>query len=186
MGNKKITILKLSAAVAGMYLFSFALVPLYDVFCDITGLNGKVAQTSNAESSISAEGREIGLQFISHNNAGMPWVFKPSKEVSKIKTGTLYEATFYAKNTTDKMMTGRAVNSVAPSNAKDYIKKIECFCFAEGIELMPGEEILLPIKMVVDDELPDNIKNIVLSYTIFDSKIEHNLTMDHDSDHMGS
>ena len=186
MANKKRTILKLTAAVAGMYLFSFALVPLYDVFCDITGLNGKVAQSSNAESSISVEGREIGLQFISHNNAGMPWTIKPSKEVSKIKTGTLYEATFYAKNTTSKMMTGRAVNSVAPSNAKDYIKKIECFCFAEGIELMPGEEILLPIKMVVDDELPKNIKNIVLSYTIFDSKIEHNITMDHDSDHMGS
>ena len=124
MGNKKITILKLSAAVAGMYLFSFALVPLYDVFCDITGLNGKVAQSSNAESSISVEGREIGLQFISHNNAGMPWVFKPSKKVLKIKTGTLHEATFYAKNTTNKIMTARAVNSVAPSNAKNYVKKI--------------------------------------------------------------
>ena len=72
------------------------------------------------------------------------------------------------------------------AGAKDYIKKIECFCFAEGIELMPGEEILLPIKMVVDDELPENIKNIVLSYTIFDSKIEHNITMDHDGDHAGS
>ena len=67
------------------------------------------------------------------------------------------------------MMTGRAVNSVAPSNAKDYIKKIECFCFAEGIELMPGEEILLPIKMVVDNELPDDIKNIVLSYVLIHS-----------------
>ncbi len=186
MGSKKKTILKLSGAVAAMYLFSFLLVPLYDVFCDITGLNGKVAQTTNAESSISIEGREIGLQFISHNNAGMPWTFKPSKEVSKIKTGTMYEATFYAKNTTNKMMVGRAVNSVAPTNAKDYIKKIECFCFAEGIELMPGEEILLPIKMVVDNELPKNIKNIVLSYTIFDSNLENNVIMDHDSDHAGS
>ena len=184
-GRKK-TIILLSFAVLGMWTFSWALIPLYDAFCEVTGLNGKVTQSSSAESSMTAEGREIGLQFISHNNAGMPWVFKPSKEVSKIKTGTLYEATFYAKNTTNKMMTGRAVNSVAPSNAKDYIKKIECFCFAEGIELMPGEEILLPIKMVVDDELPENIKNIVLSYTIFDSKIEHNITMDHDSDHMGS
>ena len=64
MGNKRKTILKLSAAVAGMYLFSFLLVPLYDVFCDITGLNGKVAQSTNAESSISVEGREISLQFI--------------------------------------------------------------------------------------------------------------------------
>ena len=116
----------------------------------------------------------------------MPWTFKPSKEVSKIKTGTMYEATFYAKNTTNKMMVGRAVNSVAPTNAKDYIKKIECFCFAEGIELMPGEEILLPIKMVVDNELPKNIKNIVLSYTIFDSNLENNIIMDHDSDHAGS
>ena len=181
-GGKK-TIKLLCFAVLGMFTFSFALVPLYDVFCDITGLNGKVHQSTNAETSITAEGREIGLQFISHNNAGMPWVFKPSKKVLKIKTGTLHEATFYAKNTTNKIMTARAVNSVAPSNAKNYIKKIECFCFAEGIELMPGEEILLPIKMVVDNELPQEIKNIVLSYTIFDSNIEHSIIMNHDSDH---
>ena len=83
-------------------------------------------------------------------------------------------------------MVGRAVNSVAPKNAKDYIKKIECVCFAECLELMPGEEILLPIKMVVDNELPSNIKNIVLSYTIFDSNLEKKIIMDHDGDHAGS
>jgi len=186
MGNKKKIILKLSGAVLGMYLFSFLLVPLYDVFCDITGINGKVTQTKNAESSITVEGREISIQFISHNNEGMPWEFKPSEKVSKIKTGAMYETSFYAKNTTNKMMTAVAVNSVAPSNAKDFIKKVECFCFQEGIDLMPGEEILLPIKMVVDNELPNNIKNIVLSYTIFDSNLEHNIITDHDSDHMGS
>ncbi len=133
MGNKRKTILKLSAAVPLMFAFGFALVPLYDVFCEVTGINGKVFQSKDVEKLVIDDGREIGLQFISHNNAGMPWEFKPSKKVSKIKTGTLYEATFYAKNTTDKMMTGRAVNSVAPSNAKDYIKKIECFCFRHRI-----------------------------------------------------
>ena len=168
MGNKKRTVLKLSAAVAGMYLFSFALVPLYDVFCDITGLNGKVAQSSNAESSISVEGREIGLQFISHNNAGMPWEFKPSKKVSKIKTGTLYEATFYAKNTTDKMMTGRAVNSVAPSNAKDYIKKIECFCFSQQ-QINGLETKELPLQFIIDNELDNDTRTLILSYTMFNT-----------------
>jgi cytochrome c oxidase assembly protein subunit 11 len=181
-GRKK-TIILLSFAVLGMWTFSWALIPLYDAFCEVTGLNGKVTQSSSAESSMTAEGREIGLQFISHNNAGMPWVFKPSQRALKIKTGVLHEATFYAKNTTNKTMIGRAVNSIAPSNAKNYVKKIECFCFEEGIELKPGEEIYLPIKMVLDNELPKEIKNIVLSYTIFDSNIKHNLIMDHDSNH---
>lgn len=181
--RSKKTIKTLCFAVLGMFTFSFALVPLYDIFCEVTGLNGKVTQSNNAESSMTAEGREIGLQFISHNNAGMPWVFQPSKKAIKVKTGMLHEATFYAKNTTNKIMTGRAINSIAPSNAKNYVKKIECFCFEEGIELKPGEEIYLPIKMVVDNELPIDIKNIVLSYTIFDSNIKHNLAMDHDRNH---
>ena len=71
------------------------------------------------------------------------------------------------KNTTDKKMTAQAVPSVAPSNAAAHLKKLECFCF-EQQELMPGEEALLPVKLLVSNELPSNIKNIILSYTIFD------------------
>jgi cytochrome c oxidase assembly protein subunit 11 len=97
----------------------------------------------------------------------MPWVFEPSEKVMKISTGEYYTATFYVKNTTNKKMVAQAVPSVAPSNAAAHLKKLECFCF-EQQELMPGEEALLPVKLLVSNELPKNIKNIIMSYTIFD------------------
>ena len=97
----------------------------------------------------------------------MPWIFKPSEEVMIISTGEYYTATYYVKNTTNKTMTAQAVPSVAPSNAAAHLKKLECFCF-EQQELAPGEDALLPVRLLVSDELPKNIKNIILSYTIFD------------------
>ena len=103
-GGKK-TIKMLSLAVLGMFFFSFALVPLYDVFCEVTGLNGKIDLSPSriVESDIS-EGRDITVQFVSHNNEEMPWAFKPSEDNIQIKTGKNHTATFYVKNTTNKRM----------------------------------------------------------------------------------
>ena len=163
----KKTLRRLVIAVPLMFAFGFALVPLYDVFCEVTGINGKVFQSDYSEDLVKEDGRPLGLQFISTNNENMPWIFKPSKEVMTISTGKYYTATFYVKNTTDKKMMAQAVPSVAPSNAAAHLKKLECFCF-EQQELMPGEEALLPVKLLVSDDLPKNIKNVILSYTIFD------------------
>ena len=85
----------------------------------------------------------------------------------KIQTGKYHTATFYVKNPTNKRMIAQAIPSVAPSNAASHLKKLECFCFEEQ-ELAPGEEALLPVRLIFDDELPDSIKSVVLSYTIFD------------------
>ena len=167
MQGKNKTLKLLIGAVVGMFFFSFALVPLYNVFCEVTGLNGKVFQASESEVSIEGESRPLALQFISSNNENMPWVFNPSEKSMKIETGKYYTTTFYVKNTTNKTMTSQAVPSVAPSNAADYLKKLECFCF-EQQELKPGEDALLPVRLLVSDELPKNIENIILSYTIFD------------------
>ncbi len=163
----KKTLIKLVVAVPLMFAFGFALVPLYDVFCEVTGINGKVFQSEYSEELVTDDGRTLAIQFISTNNENMPWTFKPSEQVMKIETGKYHGATFYVKNTTDKKMTAQAVPSVAPSNAAAHLKKLECFCF-EQQELMPGEEALLPVKLLVSNELPSNIKNIILSYTIFD------------------
>ena len=165
-GAKK-TLKRLLVAVPLMFAFGFALVPLYDVFCEVTGINGKVFQSKDVEKLVIEDGRPIGLQFISTNNENMPWVFTPSEEAMTISTGKYYTATFYVKNTTNKKMTAQAVPSVAPSNAASHLKKLECFCFEQQV-LMPGEEALLPVKLLVSNELPKNIKNIILSYTIFD------------------
>ena len=163
----KRTLRKLIIAVPLMFAFGFALVPLYDVFCEVTGLNGKVFQSEHSDNLLTDEGRSIALQFISTNNEDMPWTFKPSKQVMKIETGKYHTATFYVKNTTNKRMVAQAVPSVAPSNAAAHLKKLECFCF-EQQELMPGEEANLPVRLLVSNDLPSNIKNIILSYTIFD------------------
>ena len=100
----KRTLRKLIIAVPLMFAFGFALVPLYDVFCEVTGLNGKVFQSEHSDNLLTDEGRSIALQFISTNNENMPWTFKPSKQVMKIETGKYHTATFYVKNTTNKRM----------------------------------------------------------------------------------
>tara|TARA_B100000287_G_scaffold402586_1_gene423622 strand:+ start:1638 stop:2228 length:591 start_codon:yes stop_codon:yes gene_type:complete len=166
-GSKK-TIKTLCFVVLGMFTFSFALVPLYNVFCEVTGLNGKIQLSATNDTNIEIDnGRDISVQFVSHNNEEMPWVFKPSKDIINIKTGKYHTATFYVKNTTKTTMTAQAIPSVAPSNAAAHLKKLECFCF-EQQELAPGEDALLPVRLIFDDELPGSIKNVVLSYTIFD------------------
>ena len=181
----KKTLRKLVIAVPLMFAFGFALVPLYDVFCEVTGINGKVFQSDYEDDLLTEDGRPLAIQFISTNNENMPWVFEPSEEVMKITTGEYYTATFYVKNTTDKKMVAQAVPSVAPSNAAAHLKKLECFCF-EQQELMPGEDALLPVKLLVSNKLPENIKNIIMSYTIFDitdyndePMASHEMNMEH-------
>ena len=192
MNNKsKKTIKLLSTVVLGMFVFSFALVPLYNVFCEVTGLNGKIELKATTEKGLeNQDGRDISIQFISHNNEEMPWIFKPSEEKIKIKTGKYHTATFYVRNTTSKRMVAQAIPSVAPSNAATHLKKLECFCF-EQQELAPGEEALLPVKLLFDNDLPKSIKNVVLSYTIFDvtnykdaEMSQHQNSIDYQKDHV--
>jgi cytochrome c oxidase assembly protein subunit 11 len=192
MNNKsKKTIKLLSAVVLGMFVFSFALVPLYNVFCEVTGLNGKIELKATTEKGLeNQDGRDISIQFISHNNEEMPWIFKPSEDKIKIKTGKYHTATFYVRNTTSKRMVAQAIPSVAPSNAATHLKKLECFCF-EQQELAPGEEALLPVKLLFDNDLPKSIKNVVLSYTIFDvtnykdaEMSQHQNSIDYQEDHV--
>ena len=166
-GSKK-TIRTLCFAVLGMFTFSFALVPLYDVFCEVTGLNGKIELRATNNTNIEIDdGRDVSIQFVSHNNEEMPWTFEPSEDSIKIKTGKYHTATFYVKNPTNRTMIAQAIPSVAPSNAASHLKKLECFCF-EQQELAPGEDALLPVRLIFDDKLPSTINSVVLSYTIFD------------------
>ena len=183
------TLKKLLIAVPLMFAFGFALVPLYDAFCIAFNINGRADFQSDIDDNLITEnGRELSIQFISTNNENMPWSFRPSNEVMSITTGKYYTATFYVKNTTNQTMTAQAIPSVAPSNAATHLKKLECFCF-EQQELAPGEEALLPVRLLVSDELPEKIKNITLSYTIFDvteydkETLAHNHIGDHSMEH---
>ena len=90
----KKTLIRLVVAVPLMFAFGFALVPLYDVFCEVTGLNGKVFQSEHSDELVVDDGRQISLQFISTNNENMPWTFEPSDQVMDIQTGKYHTATF--------------------------------------------------------------------------------------------
>ena len=183
--DAKRTLRRLLIAVPVMFAFGWALIPLYNVLCEVTGLNGKIELRATNDRNIEVDdGRDISIQFVSHNNEEMPWAFRPSEDNIQIKTGKYHTATFYVKNTTNKRMVAQAIPSVAPSNAAAHLKKLECFCF-EQQELAPGEEALLPVRLIFDDELPSSINSVVLSYTIFDVTDYNDVefTQHHNDDH---
>lgn len=165
-----LVIRKLLLLVAIMFGFGYALVPLYDVFCDVTGLNGKTGdKTSFTKAPIVDENRLVRVTFLASLNESMPWSFKPKQSFIEVHPGKPQTIYYIAKNTSNKSMTGQAVPSVAPGLAAAYFQKTECFCFTEQ-ELKPGEEKLMPVTFVVDSELPKQMNELILSYTFFTSK----------------
>lgn len=150
-----------------MFGFGFALVPLYDVFCDITGLNGKVTRTGPVGPMQVDRSREIHLQLIAINNEAMPWQFEPITTTIIIHPGLTGQTAFLAYNPTGRNMIAQAVPSVAPAEAAEYLQKINCFCF-ERQTLEPGQSMEMPLLFVIDPELPEHITTITLSYTLFD------------------
>lgn len=158
---------KLLILVFAMFGFGFALVPLYDVFCDVTGLNGKTGgQVAFAETPLIDQDRLIKVQFIGNLNADMPWEFKPITKTMMLHPGESATVEFYARNTSQHDIIGQAVPSVTPGLAASYFQKTECFCFTEQ-KLAAGEEKRMPVIFRIDTALPDNIHELTLSYTFF-------------------
>ena len=160
---------KLLLGVVGMFAFVFVvMVPLYNVLCDVTGLNGKTG--SEAYTPVEAKvdtSRTIEVQFLAMNNDGMVWEFNPNDRMMKVHPGEAKNTSFLAKNPTVSAMVGQAIPSVSPSRAAAYFHKTECFCF-EQQELAAGEKVDMPLQFIVDQDLPKDIKTITLSYTLFD------------------
>lgn len=162
------TVKKLALVVVAMFGFGFAMVPLYDVFCDITGLNGK---TSNEAASVNEDGidesRTITVQFISHLSKGIPWQFEPMVKEIKVHPGEMKLVKFYAKNDAARDIIGQAVPSVSPGQAAVYFQKIECFCFNQQ-PLKAKEDVEMALQFYVDTDLPQEVNTITLSYTLYD------------------
>ncbi len=161
---------KLGVVVLAMFGFGFALVPLYNVFCEITGLNGKtgVVQASALDGAVD-ESRLVTVEFTGSVNSSLPWEFAPLSNKMKVHPGKVYEAAFIARNLGSVAKVGQAVPSVAPSAASKYFDKTECFCFTEQ-RFESGEQRELPLRFVVDKNLPADIKTVTLSYTFFERK----------------
>lgn len=172
--NKKV-IFRLMIIVVAMFGFGFALVPIYDVFCKITGLNGKTGdQVTLSEKMEVDESREITVEFVANLNANMPWAFEPVTRSVRVHPGKPARIEYVARNLSNHAIIGNAVPSVAPGLAAPYFQKTECFCFTEQ-KLEAGEVKHMPVVFVVDPEMPEDVKILTLSYTFFvkpGSKVE--------------
>lgn len=170
--NRRV-IVGLVAATCCMFGFGYALIPLYNVLCQVTGLNGK---TSNEAAEVSPAravdlNRTITIEFVTNTDTTMPWDFVPLEERITVHPGELKEVNFAARNPANFPVTGQAVPSVAPGNAARYFQKTECFCFTRQT-LDAGESKLMPVRFIVDPRLPEHIDVLTLSYTFFEVEDE--------------
>ena len=171
--NKRLG-LKLLWLVAGSLLFAFALVPLYDVLCTLTGLNGKTSNTAEMMSKAKLDSsRMVTVQFTSNVMPGLGWNFYPKQPSITLHPGKIETVVFIAKNITNQVVVGQAIPSVSPGIASANLKKIECFCFVRQ-SLNPGEEKEMPLRFFVSPDLPEDVKEMTLSYSFFPAVEEDN------------
>ncbi len=161
---------RLLVGVVAMFGFGFALVPLYDVICDVTGLNGNTSNLREsaevAETSVES-GRQVTMQFIANPHPGDNWRFEPSDAELVLNPGDVHRIHYTVTNPLDHPVVTQAIPSVSPSAASQYLKKIECFCFQEQT-LAAGETVEMPLRFYVDPELPERVGKLTLSYTLYD------------------
>lgn len=160
---------KVALVVPVMFAFVFVvMVPLYNLLCEVTGLNGKTQGQYTAEAAgLVDEGRTVMVRFVATNNEGMSWEFHPEAGMLRVHPGAENATVFFARNPTGLPMTAQAVPSIVPSSAAAYFHKTECFCFNQQ-ELAAGEAVDMPLRFIVDRDLPKAIQTITLSYTLFD------------------
>jgi cytochrome c oxidase assembly protein subunit 11 len=161
----------LVGVVAGMTGLAYASVPLYRIFCQVTGFEGTPQRASVAPTEISD--RVVRVTFTADVAKGLAWNFQPMQRSLEIKVGETKLAFFVAENLESKPVTGRAVFNVSPDVFGAYFTKIECFCFKEQT-LAPGQSVEMPVTFfidpkIVDDDDTKNIAEITLSYTFYRS-----------------
>ena len=165
--NNKKVIRSLLFVVVGMFGFGFALVPLYDVFCDITGLNGKTGDQYVSDTVMQIDtSRELKVEFLANLNDGMPWEFEPLTTSVRVHPGETSRVEYIARNNTGRDIVGQAIPSVTPGLAASHFQKTECFCFTEQV-LKAGEEKIMPVIFVIDPSIDEDVKEVTLSYTFF-------------------
>ena len=160
---------RLVFATIGMFGFGYALVPLYDVFCDITGLNGKDygrAQTTAQVSTDVDRTRTVKVEFVTYLNKKLPWQFKPEVASMEVHPGERIQVNFIATSKSDQDTFGRAVPSISPGIGAQYLVKTECFCFQEQM-LPANQQAVMPLLFYVDKNIPADLSTLTLAYTLF-------------------
>ncbi len=172
-GNGRIAALCL-AGVAGMVGMSYAAVPLYELFCQVTGYGGTTQRVEQYSDQILD--RTIRVRFDANTSSGLNWQFEPAQRMVELRIGETMQIAYRADNPGRRASSGQATFNVTPQAAGAYFNKVECFCFTET-ELKPGEGMDMPVVFFVDPAIVDapetmNINTITLSYTFFPHETE--------------
>ena len=164
--------LKLLFVSAGMFVFGvFAMPPLYDKFCEITGIGQAGIRVSEAapptiDSAQKPGDRMVKLFLDATTNSALPWDFKPLERSIEVTLGKASTAVYKVSSLADKTTTGQAVYNVTPPEAARYFVKTECFCFSRQ-QLDASESRDMPVRFYIEQDLPEDIREITLSYTFF-------------------
>ena len=161
---------KMLLLACAMFGFGYLMVPLYDIICEVTGLNGKTGRVSVSTVADATEvsDREITVEFTASVNQSGAWIFQPDMKTMIVKPGTLYHASYYAENLSNSAVVAQATPSVTPFTAAKYFNKTECFCFTRQSFEAKGS-MHMPLTYIIDPDIPINIDRITLSYTFFRS-----------------
>lgn len=161
---------RLVLMAAGSFAFGFALVPLYDVFCEIAGIGSReqLLRAGSADGQVPDASRTVVVEFTASVPAG-GWEFEPVAATMEVQPGRLYETHYRARNLADGTVTGQAVPSVSPMRAARYFVKTECFCFTP--QPFAGRQAReLSVRFIVDPKLPATIDRLTLGYAMYDSQ----------------
>ena len=163
-------VIRLGLTACAMFAFGFAMVPLYDIFCEVTGI--RIPIRANEAASITEQpglSRMVTLELLGNTNNGAPWEFHPLSDKVEVQTGLMQDTEFFARNLSIAAIKGVATPDIRPIEAGKYFRKVECFCFDEQ-DFAAGEARNLSVKFYVDPDLPEHIDTITLSYTLFEKQ----------------
>ena len=161
-------VVRLLIVVAMMLIFPFASVPLYQAFCQWTGLNGKIPLTAAREAVAVGDdaSRVVTVEFVAEADPGLPWTLRPATSQIKVHLEESKQMVFFAENHSGKNVVARAVPSISPGEAAKHFKKTQCFCF-DAINLKAYEKMEAPVVFYLDAEFPKHISTVTLAYKVF-------------------
>lgn len=157
---------RLILVAVGMFGFGFALWPLYNLMCQVTGLGGRAIQISENNDQAVASNRVVNIRFDASVNSSLPWQFEARNKLGEFNLGVPSQALYDVMNTGSDSITGQATYNVSPPEASLYFVKTECFCFTEQT-LAANESREMPVYFYIKSDLPEHITDITLSYTFY-------------------
>jgi len=167
MQGSRRTAIKLGLVALGMFGFGFALVPLYELVCEVTGIGGKTGRIEAASGKVDRS-RTVTVEFAALPSSGLPWDFEPMQKRVTVHPGETATVKYRVRSRADEKLTGQAVPNVAPFTASKHFDKVECFCFTQQT-LAAHESREMPVIFVVDPKLSKDINTVTLSYTFFNT-----------------